>query len=186
AGYFGDPKTDKGLRPRAITDPGEVHQLTSYFAWSAWAASARRPGTDYSYTNSWPPEPLVDNRPSGHVVVWSALSLIALLGGIGALFAAFGRWGERFGWRGRQAETISFRPPGDVALTPAQRATAWFFLVVAVLFVIQTLLGSASEHYRAEVTNFFGLDLAQILPFNLARTWHLQLALFWVAAVFLA
>jgi nitric oxide reductase subunit B len=114
------------------------------------------------------------------------LSLIALLVGIGALFAVFGRWGDRLGWRGRQAERISFRPPGDVALTPAQRATAWFFLVVALLFVVQTLLGAASEHYRAEVTNFFGFDLAQILPFNLARTWHLQLALFWVAAAFLA
>ncbi|WP_037070254.1 nitric-oxide reductase large subunit [Pseudonocardia acaciae] len=186
AGYFGDPRTDKGLRPSAITDPTEIHQLTSYFAWSSWAASARRPGLDYSYTNSWPPEPLVGNRPSGHVVVWSVLSLIALLGGIGALFAVFGRWGDRLGWRGRQAEAISFRAPGEVALTPAQRATAWFFAVVAALFVVQTLLGAASEHYRAEVTSFFGLDLAQILPFNLARTWHLQLALFWVAAAFLA
>jgi nitric oxide reductase subunit B len=186
AAYFGDPTTGKGLKPEAITNPAEIRQLTSYFAWTSWAASARRPGQDYSYTNSWPPEPLVGNRPSGHVVVWSVLSLIALLGGIGALFAAFGRWGDRFGWRGRQAEAIVFRPPGDVALTPAQRATAWFFLVVAVLFVAQSLLGSASAHYRAEVTNFFGLDLARLLPFNLARTWHLQLALFWVAAAFLA
>jgi len=186
ATYFGDPTTGKGLKPQAITDPGEIRQLTSYFAWTSWAASARRPGKSYSYTNSWPPEPLVGNRPIGHVVVWSVLSLIALLGGIGALFAAFGRWGDRLGWRGRQADTIVFRPPGDVALTPAQRATAWFFLVVAVLFVAQSLLGSASAHYRAEVTNFFGLDLARLLPFNLARTWHLQLALFWVAAAFLA
>jgi nitric oxide reductase subunit B len=120
------------------------------------------------------------------VVVWSVVSLIALLVGIGALFAVFGRWGDQLGWRGRQAEQISFRPPGDVALTPAQRATGWFFLVVAVLFVAQTLLGAASEHYRAEVTDFFGFDLAQILPFNLARTWHLQLGLFWVATAFLA
>lgn len=186
AAYFGDPMTGKGLKPEAITDPGEIRQLTAYFAWTSWAASAHRPGKDYSYTNSWPPEPLVGNRPTGHVVVWSVLSLIALLGGIGALFAAFGRWGDRFGWRGRQADAIVFRPPGDVALTPAQRTTAWFFLVVAALFVVQSLLGSASAHYRAEVTNFFGLDLARLLPFNLARTWHLQLALFWVAAAFLA
>jgi nitric oxide reductase subunit B len=186
SGYFGDPTSEKGLRPRVMTDPADIHRLTSYFAWSSWAASTHRPGKDYSYTNSWPPESLVGNRPSGHVVVWSVLSLIALLVGIGALFAVFGRWGDRLGWRGRQAETISFRPPGDVALTPAQRATAWFFLVLALLFVAQTLLGSASEHYRAEVTNFFGVDLAQILPYNLARTWHLQLALFWVTAAFLA
>jgi len=104
------------MRPKAITDPADIHRLTSYFAWSSWAASTHRPGKDYSYTNSWPPEPLVGNGPSGQVVVWSMLSLIALLVGIGALFAVFGRWEDRLGWRGRHAETISFRPPGEVAL----------------------------------------------------------------------
>jgi nitric oxide reductase subunit B len=186
ADFFGDPRTDKGLRPKAITDPQQVRQLTAFFSWSAWAASAHRPGKNYSYTNNWPPEPLVGNAPTADVLVWSVLSLIALLAGIGALFAAFGRWGDRLGWRGRQADTISFRSPDAVALTPAQRATAWFFLVVGVLFLAQTLVGAASEHYRAEVTNFFGFDLAQWLPYNLVRTWHLQLALFWVAAAFLA
>ena len=73
-----------------------------------------------------------------------------------------------------------------MALTPAQRATAWFFLVVAALFLVQTLLGAAAEHYRADILSFFGFDLAQLLPFNLARTWHVQLALFWTAAAFLA
>ena len=57
---------------------------------------------------------------------------------------------------------------------------------MAALFLLQALVGAASQHYRAEVSNFFGLDLAQILPFNLARTWHLQLAIFWVATSFLA
>jgi nitric oxide reductase subunit B len=44
----------------------------------------------------------------------------------------------------------------------------------------------APEHYRAELTNFFGFDLAQILPFNIARTWHVQLSLLWVSTSFLA
>ena len=109
------------------------------------------------------------------VVVWSVLSLIVLLVGIGVLFAAFGRWGERMGWRGRQADTISFRPPADVTVTPTQRACAYFFLVVGLLFVIQTLVGAASEHYRADLTSFFGFDLARWLPYNLVRTWHVQL-----------
>jgi nitric oxide reductase subunit B len=122
--YFGAASREKGLRPDAITDGTEIRQLTSYFSWTAWAGSTLRPGKDYSYTNSWPPEPLVGNEPTANVVVWSVLSLIALLAGIGALFAAFGRWGDRLGWKGRQADAISFRPPGDVLLTPAQRACA--------------------------------------------------------------
>jgi nitric oxide reductase subunit B len=184
--YFGDPTTGKGLRPHLIISAQGNHDLSAFFSWSAWAAAAHRPGKDYSYTNSWPPEALVGNGPTANVVVWSVLSLIALLGGIGVLFAAFGRWGDRLGWRGRQAEAISFRPPGEVAVTPAQRSTGWFFLVVAVLFLVQTLVGAASQHYRAEVSNFFGVDLARLLPYNVVRTWHVQLSIFWVAAAFLA
>jgi nitric oxide reductase subunit B len=57
-------------------------------------------------------------------------------------------------------------------LTPGQRTTAWFFLIMAALFLVQTLVGGASQHYRAELSNFFGFNLAQYLPFNLMRTWH--------------
>ncbi len=185
-GFFSDSTSEHGLVPKAITDRREVRQLTAFFAWTAWAASAGRPGHNYSFTNNWPPEPRVGNRPTANVIVWSVLSLIALLGGIGVLFAVFGRWGQRLGWHGREQATLVFRSPGDVALTPAQRATAWFFFVMAALFLIQTLAGAASQHYRAEIDNFFGYDLARVFPYNLMRTWHVQLAIFWVATSFVA
>jgi nitric oxide reductase subunit B len=184
--FFSDPKTEHGLLPHAITDPRQLRQLTAFFAWTAWAAAADRPGHNYSYTNNWPPEPRVDNEPTANVIVWSVLSLIALLGGIGLLFAAFGRWGGLLGWHGREQATLSFRAPGDVALTPAQRATAWFFFVMAALFLIQTFVGAASQHYRAEIDDFFGFALARWFPYNLMRTWHVQLAIFWVATSFVA
>ena len=187
--YYGDffrEQTSKyGLRPRAITDPQQIHQLTTFFAWTAWASSALRPGLSYSYTNNWPPEPLVNNHATADAIIWSVLSLIALLGGIGLLMAAFGRW-NFLGWHGRERQTISFRPPDAVALTPAQRSCAWFFFVMALLFFLQTLLGGATQHYRADLSSFFGVDLARLLPFNVARTWHLQLAIFWVSTSFLA
>jgi nitric oxide reductase subunit B len=184
--FFSDPKTEHGLRGKAITDTTQLRRLTAFFAWTAWAASAKRPGHDYSYTNNWPSEPRVDNKPTANVIVWSVLSLIALLGGIGLLFGAFGRWGRALGWHGREQATLSFRSPGDVALTPGQRATAWFFFVMAALFLIQTLVGAASQHYRAEIGDFFGFDLARVFPYNLMRTWHVQLAIFWVATSFVA
>jgi nitric oxide reductase subunit B len=183
--FFSEPTTKNGLRPDAITDRGDLAALTAFFGWTAWAAAAERPGHNYSYTNNWPPEPRVDNRPTANVIVWSVLSLIALLGGIGLLFGAFGRW-NFLGWRGREQATLSFRAPGDIALTPAQRACAWFFFVMAALFVIQTLVGAASQHYRAEIADFFGINLATAFPFNLMRTWHVQLAIFWVATSFVA
>ena len=160
---------------RAITDPASSPVDVVLRAGPPGRRPRNRPGHDYTYTNNWPPEPRVENKPTANVIVWSVLSLIALLGGIGLLFAAFGRWG-RLGWHGREQATLSFRTPGDVALTPAQRATAWFFFVMAALFLVQTLVGAASQHYRAELTNFFGFDLAKVLPYNLMRTWHVQLA----------
>ena len=175
--------TDYGRLPSPIRQ--QIRQLTAFFSWSAWAGSTLRPNLNYSYTNNWPPEPLVANHATADAVVWSVLSLIALLGGIGLLLAAFGRW-NFLGWHGREDQRVSFRPPDEVVLTPAQRSCAWFFLVMALLFCLQALLGGATQHYRAEIANFFGFDLARILPFNIARTWHLQLAIFWVSTSFLA
>ncbi|HKW17191.1 MAG TPA: cbb3-type cytochrome c oxidase subunit I [Terriglobales bacterium] len=185
AEYFGESKSKYGLRPNAITDPEQIRQLTAFFAWSAWASSARRPGLVYSYTNNWPPEPLVDNHATADALVWSVLSLIALLGGTGLLLAAFGRW-NFLGWHGRERQAIAFRPPDQVFLTSGQRACAWFFFVMALLFLIQTLAGGATQHYRADISSFFGFDLARLFPYNVARTWHVQLAIFWVATSYLA
>src|SRR5579875_3100134 len=185
ADFFSQPTTKFGLRPKAITDPQQIFDLTAFFSWSAWAAAADRPGLDYSYTNNWPPESLVDNHLTADAIVWSVLSLIALLGGIGLLLAAFGRW-NFLGWHGRERTVVSFHPPDSISLTPAQRATAYFFLIMAVLFLMQTLLGGATQHYRADIASFFGVDLARLLPFNVARTWHVQLAIFWVATSYLA
>ncbi|MEO6021212.1 MAG: cbb3-type cytochrome c oxidase subunit I [Knoellia sp.] len=186
ATFFGEDSIKHGLKPMLLTDPQQVHELTAFFAWTAWASAAERPGFDYSYTNNWPMEPRVDNGPTADMLVWSGLSLIVLIGGTGALFAIYGRWSRQIGWHSEEAPAIAFKQPGTVGLTRAQRATAWFFLVIAVLFLGQTLVGAAAEHYRADILSFFGLDLAKLLPFNLARTWHLQLSLFWTAASFLA
>ena len=185
ASFFGEPTTKFGLRPNAIRNPEEIRQLTAFFSWSAWAASTARPGHPYSYTNNWPPEPLVDNHATADSIVWSVLSLIVLLGGIGLLLAVFGRW-NLLGWHGREQQSVSFRAPDEVLLTPAQKACAWFFFIMAALFTVQTLLGGATEHYRADLQTFFGIDLGRLLPFNVVRTWHLQLALFWIVTSFLA
>ncbi len=185
ASFFGNPTTKFGLRPNAIRDPEQIRKLTAFFSWSAWAASTARPNRSYSYTNNWPPEPLVNNHVTADAIVWSMLSLAALLGGTGLLLASFGRW-NLLGWHGREQQTMSFRNPDEVPLTPAQSACAWFFFVMAALFLIQTLCGGATEHYRADLQSFFGIDLGRLLPFNVVRTWHLQLAIFWVSTSYLA
>ncbi|HET9234501.1 MAG TPA: cbb3-type cytochrome c oxidase subunit I, partial [Candidatus Eisenbacteria bacterium] len=103
---------------------------------------------------------------------------------MGLILFFFGRY-DWLGWTERRWP-VQFREVRDIALTPGQRATFWFLLVASVLFLIQTVVGGLSAHYRAEPGGFFGWDVSQILPYNIARTWHVQLAIFWVAASYLA
>lgn len=188
SGYFNTANSDRGVpRPR-IANQDELNDLTAYFAWAAWVSSSTRPGSEYSWTNNWPPEPLAGNTPTPQAFLWSVLSLIALLGGTGLVFFAIGRW-DILGWHRRDEDepgNVSFKPPEQVKLAPAQRAVAWYFLVIAGLFLMQGLLGGANAHYHVEPQGFYGINISEYLPYNLSRTWHLQLALFFVASSFLA
>lgn len=183
---FGPDAQKNGLKPDLITDPTEVQQVTAFFGWTAWASAADRPGKDYSYTNNWPAEPLVGNSPTGDLMIWSVISLIVLIGGIGIMFAIYGRWSAKIGWHSEEAPALSFRQPGEIGLTKSQRVVAWFVFTIAALFVVQTLVGALAEHYRADVLSFFGFDMAKWIPYSLARTWHVQLSLFWTAIGLLA
>ena len=87
--YFADPAKNGGLAAKAISDPRELRALTAFFAWTAWASVAERPGTSHSYTNNFPYDPLAGNRPTGAAVLWSALSLIVLLAGTAVVLLAF-------------------------------------------------------------------------------------------------
>ncbi|WP_284452966.1 cbb3-type cytochrome c oxidase subunit I [Parachlamydia acanthamoebae] len=65
-------------------------------------------------------------------------------------------------------------------LSAGQLATMPYFVVVAVLFLLQTLFGGLIAHYRVE-SSFYGLSIVDWVAYNLGRTWHLQLAIFWIA-----
>src|SRR5574341_1406740 len=73
--YFASPANNAGLPAKYIRDPQAIRQLTAFFAWTAWASVANRPGKPYSYTNNFPYDPAVGNVPTSAAVIWSALSL---------------------------------------------------------------------------------------------------------------
>ena len=64
-------------------------QLTHFFFWTAWAAATERPGLTTTYTNNWPHEPLIGNKPSTENMVWSIASIVVLLAGVGFLVWAW-------------------------------------------------------------------------------------------------
>ena len=77
-------------------------------------------------------------------------------------------------------------PLGSWVATPPQRATMKYFWVVSALILVQILLGVVTAHYGVEGNGFYGIPLAKWLPYSVARTWHVQLGLFWIATAWLA
>jgi nitric oxide reductase subunit B len=184
--WFGPPELQQGLRRPYLKDPEELRKLTAYFSWAAWVCAARRPDTDHSYTNNWPQDDLAGNKPTAGMFMWSVLSLVALLCGTGLILFLFGRY-EWLGWHAADEFTPGkFQAPEEVQLTPSQRTVAWYFLVVSGLFLLLGLLGGINAHYHVERAGFYGFSLADWLPYNLSRMWHVQLALFFTASSFLA
>ena len=181
--YFSQPTLNRGLLIRHIKDPREIQQLTAFFAWTAWVSVAHRPGKSYSYTNNFPYDPMIGNVPTSDVVLWSALSLITLLGGTAIVLFSFGKF-NFLGWKGKGEHIHPQMVPG--VATESQRATIKYFVVVALLFLAQALVGGATAHYRADPGSFYGIDLSAFFPSNIFRTWHLQLAIFWIATAYIA
>jgi nitric oxide reductase subunit B len=160
-----------------------LREFTAFVNWAAWASVANRPGYDYSYTNNFPYDPLVGNTPIAGTLLWSALSLVVLLGGIAAVLLLFGKF-DYLGWISRGHTVRANIQPGTPS--PGQRALVKFFVVVALLLLFQTLVGGAAAHYRADPGSFYGFRLENIFPSNLMRTWHLQSAIFWIATAYAA
>lgn len=183
ARYFLRPDGNGGLPSKFLVAGDELHDLTAFFAWTAWASVTNRPGESTTYTNNFPYDTLVGNAPSGSAVLWSAVSLMALLGGIALVLLAFGKF-DYLGWKSSDTPVKAGLIPGQP--TPSQRAVIKFFVVVALLFLVQTLVGGATAHYRADPGSFYGIDLSSFMPSNILRTWHLQLAIFWIATAYVA
>jgi nitric oxide reductase subunit B len=63
----------------------ETHNLSAFYFWTAWGATTNRPGDSVTYTSNWPYEPLVSNRPAAGIFMWTIISIVILLAGIGAI-----------------------------------------------------------------------------------------------------
>ncbi|MDD4972899.1 MAG: nitric-oxide reductase large subunit [Bacteriovorax sp.] len=158
-------------------------KMMAFFFWSTWAASTNRPDQNITYTNNWPHEPIINNVPTGNNVFWSIMSVVILLAALGALI-----W--YYAFKKEEDEIESNLPKKDplleFKLTPSMKALWKYWATVVLLFVIQITLGGIIAHYTVEGQDFYGFPLSKYLPYSLARTWHLQVALFWIATSFLA
>ena len=183
ADVFGNGRNAYAIPRGALTEPDKQRDMAAFFWWTAWASSTNRPHQKVSYTNNWPHEPLVGNEPTGMNIVWSVISFVLLLAGVGGMVWYFGA---------RKETPEEHATPGphdpflDLQATPSQRATMKYFFTVAALIVVQVLLGAITAHYGVEGSGFYGIPLDRWLPYSVTRTWHLQLGIFWIATSWLA
>lgn len=182
ADVFASGRKEYAIPQGALTDATKQREMASFFWWTSWAASTNRPGSTISYTNNWPHEPLVANHPPASAMLWTMISIVLLLAGIGALVWYYNSRENK----PEQNELPASDPLLGMKLTPSQRATMKYFFVVAALILVQVALGGIVAHYGVEGNGFYGIPLDRWLPYSIARTWHMQIALFWIATSWLA
>ena len=171
----------------AVLTDDEARSLAAFIFWSSWAATTNRPNDDITYTSNWPHEPLVGNTPTAGVYLWSLLSIMLLLAGIGAIVWYYARQFDQ--WRSDMVPDGGLARSDfleDYVPTPSMRATAKYFWLVVALFSTQVLLGIVTAHYAVEGQGFYGLPFAEYFPYSVVRTWHTQLAVLWIATAWLA
>ncbi|TCS34054.1 nitric oxide reductase NorZ apoprotein [Paucimonas lemoignei] len=185
---FGEDMSLNGVREQyamksgSLADPADRAALTAFFFWSSWSAATDRPGeSGLSYTSNWPHDPLVGNTPTAGTGIWSIASVILMIGAIAGMIF----------WHSRAKEEDDPAPPKadpllSLKATPSMQATRKYFFVVVGLILAQVGMGVITAHYAVEGQSFFGIPLAQILPFSVSRTIHTQFAVLWIATAWLA
>jgi nitric oxide reductase subunit B len=177
----------KGWTQAYSLDAASAAKAADFIIYSALTTVARRPGSDISWTQNWPFEPLVGNTPTGSTFLWTWISFCFTFFCFGVVLFAYHRY-IRADDRGTMDPLlVTFRP-----LMPSQRKVAKYFLVVAAVLLLQIAAGAMLGHYYADRASFYGLHLDSALPFNFWRSIHVQTPIVWIglswigAALFLA
>ncbi|WPQ65575.1 nitric-oxide reductase large subunit [Chitinophaga sancti] len=182
----GDPAFAKlreqyAIPGHTIKDPERMRKMNAFFAWATWVCITERPGGTVSYTNNWPGDEIVGNVPSSSLHLWSGFSVLLLLACTGLLIFYHARNAEE------HTTTLPTEDPlRHTVITPSMKATLKYFWIVSALIIVQMLAGVITAHYGVEGNAFYGLPLDKFLPASVSRSWHVQLAIFWIATSWLA
>ncbi len=158
--------------------------LAAFFWWTSWLAAAERPEGGTTYTNNWPHDPDAGNTASSGAMLWSGVSVAVLLLLLPLVLLAWHRGKYRMEDAYEEGRFPDLDPRW-LPVFPSQRKAVKFFVAAAGLFLLQALLGGYMAHSYVEGTSFYGVELGTLLPFCVAKTWHLQLAVFWIAAAWM-
>ncbi|MBI4556577.1 MAG: cbb3-type cytochrome c oxidase subunit I [Candidatus Hydrogenedentes bacterium] len=170
------------VSPNVIKAAEERQNLADFFFWTAWAAGTLRPGKALTYTNNWPPDRSVGNEIAPEAVVWSIASLLGLMVALGGAILFFFKGNFDKDLTGMELDDRVGEKLINLPITSSQRKTAKYFLVVMLLFFLQLMQGGLLAHYTVHPGEFYGIKaVSDHVPYNWPKSWHLQLAIFWIA-----
>lgn len=162
----------------------KIEHLSQFFFWGAWLSSTDRPGKTFSYTNNWPYDVDAGNTLPSAGILWTAISVTLLIAGLA--FIIYIQKHYEFDMKPTyESERELPKIEVDSKITDSQRKVGKYLVVVMLLFLVQILLGELLAHYYVE-NKFFGIEIQRLFPFNIVKTWHVQLVIFWVATTWLA
>ncbi|HVJ51299.1 MAG TPA: cbb3-type cytochrome c oxidase subunit I [Aliidongia sp.] len=177
----------KGWTQAYSLDDRSAAQTAEFLIYSSLTTVARRPGTNISWTQNWPFEPLVGNTPTTSTFRWTWISFCFTFFAFGAVLFIYECYLNDADTAPMDPVLARFR-----TLTPSQRRIGKYFLVVAGILLLQILVGSIMAHYYSDRTSFYGIEVDRFLPFNFLRDVHIQSPIVWIglswigAALFLA
>ena len=177
----------KGWTQAYSLDQQSAERTADFLIYSSLTTVARRPGTDASWTQNWPFEPLVGNTPTTSTFRWTWISFCFTFFAFGAVLFIYQRYLNDPDVAPMDPVLSRFMP-----LTASQRRIGKYFLVVAGVLLLQILVGSIMAHYYSDRTSFYGIEVDRFLPFNFLRDVHVQSPIVWIglswigSALFLA
>ncbi|MET6997563.1 nitric-oxide reductase large subunit [Chitinophaga defluvii] len=180
---FATLRSQYAIPENTIKDPERMRQMNAFFFWCSWVCSTNRPGETVTFTNNWPGEDLIGNTPPPSLQLWSGFSVLLLLAAVGLLIIYHARNKEK------EMDTAALPkedPLRNMVPTPSMKATLKYFWIVTLLILLQMISGVITAHYGVEGNGWYGFPLAEYLPASVARSWHVQLAIFWIATSWLA
>jgi nitric oxide reductase subunit B len=165
----------KGWTQAYSLDQPNAVRTADFIIYSAMTTVARRPGSDISWTQNWPYEPLVGNAPTTATFGWTWASYCFTFLCFGIVLFVYHRW-IRVDDKGTMDPTlVAFRP-----LTGSQRKIGKYFVVVALVLLLQIAAGAILGHYYSDRVSFYGLHFDDVLPFNFWRSIHIQAPIVWI------
>lgn len=183
--YRGAP--EHGIPAKFVSSADDARRFADFALWTSLFSATDRPGSDNSYTNEWPFTPGAGNSAPVSAMLWSVFAMVILIAGGGA-----GIWlYKSIELSEPGTEGIDVPDPEEVTLSPSQFAAVRFVPVAAILFLVQTLLGGLMAHYYIEREGFYGIakalgiDAMATLPFAITKAWHIDLAVLWIATLWL-